>query len=126
MNASITVPLNIRTEADLIVMLELLLTYITAAHEDKIAKDKSNTVNFVVSPSPMGTTDDGDALKEQIANVGARVKVKWTPEQIGDSGWKPGWYVITLQYVSEPGSTYTEELTPILSDGSIKLVQAVL
>ncbi len=42
-------------------MFEPLLTYITAAHEDKIAKDKSNTVNLV-SPSPMGTTDDGDAL----------------------------------------------------------------
>lgn len=54
--------------------------------------------------------------------VGAKVKVKWTVEEIGDSGWRPGWYVAsiqlyddetdreTLMYSSEPGCTYEIDL----------------
>ena len=62
----------------------------------------------------------------------------WNANEIGDSGWKPGWYVayvqgydldedmITLQYPSEPDCVYTVELTPLLTAKTIKLVQAVL
>ena len=31
--------------------------------------------------------------KEKLCQVGAKVKVQWTKEEIGDSGWKPGWYI---------------------------------
>ena len=66
------------------------------------------------------------------------MKVKWTMDEIGDSGWKPGWYVahvqsylsqtdeLTLQYSSEPDCTYIVELTPLLSAGKIQLVQGVI
>ena len=64
-------------------------------------------------------TYNGDEM-EQFYEVGTRVKVRWTREEIGDSNWRPGWYVgevqgssveedeITVQFVSEPGSTYTK------------------
>ncbi len=64
--------------------------------------------------------------------------MKWNADEIGDSGWKPGWFVayvqgydtaedtLTLHYPSERGCTYTVELTPLLLAGTIKLVQAVL
>ncbi len=60
------------------------------------------------------TTDS--SLKEQISQVGAKVKIKLPVEEIGDSGWKPGWYIAYVQAygdetailtVQEPDCTYT-------------------
>ena len=78
-----------------------------------------------------------DALMEQITRVGSVVKVKWTTEEVGDSGWKPGWYKATVQKFDEDSDTitlkypretipYDEELTPLLSQGKIKLLRAVM
>jgi len=56
---------------------------------------------------------------EQFYEVGAKVSVKWTKEEIGDTNWRAGWYVgevqeadpqydeITVQFVGEPESLYT-------------------
>ena len=75
---------------------------------------------------------DLESLQQQLVEVGVKIKVKWSSEEIGDSA---GWYVayvqgydsdlnlITLQYQSEPDCTYTVELTPLLRAGTIKLVQ---
>ena len=55
------------------------------------------------------------ALKEQIVEIGTKLKVKWSQDELGDSGWRPGWYTTTVQgydedtnlltvtYPSEPG-----------------------
>ena len=57
-------------------------------------------------------------------------------DEIGTSGWKPaaGWYVATVQsycmdtdtitvtYQAEPNVTYSEELTPLITGGKIKLL----
>ena len=78
-----------------------------------------------------------DTQKEQITQVGSIVKVKWTAEEVGDSGWNPGWYKATVQKLYEgldtitlkyPHETipYEEELTPLLSQGKIKLFRAVM
>ncbi len=81
--------------------------------------------------------DDDQELTTQLAEVGAKIKVRWNKDDIGDSGWKTGWYVayvqgynaesdiLTLEYPSEPGCTYSVELTPMITSGTIKLVQAV-
>lgn len=59
---------------------------------------------------------------EQMKEAGARIKVKWSREEIGDSGWRPGWYVAVVQayiedsdtliiiYPSEQNCTYSIEL----------------
>ena len=52
---------------------------------------------------------------DNFKQVGSKVKIRWTLEELGNSGWKPGWYVayvqayddetdtLTVQYLSEPG-----------------------
>ena len=42
-------------------------------------------------------SSNSDALIEQITQVGSVVKVRWTAEEVGDSGWNPGWYKATVQ-----------------------------
>ena len=76
---------------------------------------------------------DGDEL-EQFYEVGVRIKVKWSKEDIGDTNWRPGWYVgevqeadpkndeITVQFVSEPLSFYKYEVTPCVAQGSLQMV----
>ena len=75
---------------------------------------------------------------EKLKEVGAKVKVKWTVDEIGDSGWRPGWYVATIQsysdetdratlvYSSEPGCTYEIDLSTYINQKKIQLVRAVI
>ena len=85
-----------------------------------------------------GNPNDCVDCHDQICQIGSKVKVKWTIEEIGDSGWRAGWYTayvqayeeetdtVTLQYPIEPGCTYTMEVTPTFQQGRIQLVKAVL
>ena len=80
--------------------------------------------------------DDRDEI-EQFYEIGARIKIKWSKEEIGDSDWRPGWYVaevqyadmdndeITVQFVSEPDCTYMYEVTPCIAQGTLKMVKSV-
>ena len=73
-------------------------------------------------------TDNG---LENFFEVGARVKVCWTKEEIGNSGWQPGWYVAEVQnansmldqieviYLSE--SVYKIDVTSMLAEGKLQL-----
>lgn len=57
--------------------------------------------------------NDGGEI-EQFYEIGARIKIKWSKQEVGDTNWRPGWYVaevrdadrdndqITVQFVSEP------------------------
>ena len=103
--------------------------------DERATKDERNTASLIRRTL---VPDEGESLQQQLMEVGAKVKVKWTSDEIGDSGWKPGWYIayvqgydsdadiITLQYQSEPDCTYTVELTPLITAGTIQLVQAVI
>ena len=82
------------------------------------------------------TLSYGDEL-EQFFEVGARIKIKWTKDDIGDSNWKPGWYVgevqqsdldndeITVQFVSEPTVTYEYEVTTLVAEGKLKMSKSL-
>lgn len=37
--------------------------------------------------------------------VGKKVKIKWSKDEIGDSGWKCGWYNAMVQSFSEENDT---------------------
>ena len=94
-------------------------------------KDQNNTVRLVA-----GVPMSHSSLKEKISQVGAKVKIKWTVDEVGDSGWRPGWYVayvqaydnetdtITVQYPTELDCTYTLELIPSIQNGNF--VNAVI
>lgn len=80
--------------------------------------------------------DDGGEI-EQFYEIGARIKIKWSKQEIGDTNWRPGWYVtevqdadrdndeITVQFVSEPECTYVYEVTPCVAKGTLQMVKPV-
>ena len=59
--------------------------------------------------------------QEEYFEVGSHVKIRWTSDEIGDSGWKPVWYSAEVQsstieddeisvvFASEPKCVYTVE-----------------
>ena len=71
-------------------------------------------------------------MYELFFEVGKFVKVTWSKEKVGESGWYPGWFTvqvqwcsikddrITVKYVSELESIY-EVVTPELAKGKLKL-----
>ena len=134
-------PSHVQSESDLVKLFDPLVAYLekqqqrdTTRLESFIAVSKFVRACEIPSSSE---SSNSDALIEQITQVGSIVKVRWTAEEVGDSGWNPGWYkatvqkfdkdsdIITLKYVRET-IPYEEEFTPLLSQGKIKLFQAVM
>ena len=74
---------------------------------------------------------------EQFYEVGCKVKVRWSKEEIGDSGWRSGWYVgevqqsdpdndeISIVFQAEPDTTYSYEVTSSLANGNLQMVKSV-
>ena len=122
-----------------------------AVVSDVLDKDAGRTsIVYVVEPSVVygicvkamleeGTIriSNGDEM-EQFYEVGAKVSVKWTKEEIGDTNRRAGWYVgevqeadpqcdeITVQFVAEPESLYTYEVTPCVAEGKLRMVNPVI
>ena len=94
---------------------------------------QSSTTSYTTNPPPTS-----EVSQEEMKQVGAKVKIKWTADEIGDSGWRCGWYVayvqaydeetdnLTLEYLSEPGAIYIVDLTKYIHMEKIELVKAVL
>ena len=74
---------------DWTIIFHPLLKYLTDEHYKKQMNDEANTVGLT---KPKAKKPQGDATQEQIKEIGAKVKIYWTANEIGDSGWKPGWY----------------------------------
>ena len=36
-------------------------------------------------------------FRQQLCQPAAQISAKWSSEQLGDSGWKPGWYKAVVQ-----------------------------
>eukprot|EP00112_Aurelia_sp_Birch-Aquarium-sp1_P011710 Seg24649.1 transcript_id=Seg24649.1/GoldUCD/mRNA.D3Y31 product="hypothetical protein" protein_id=Seg24649.1/GoldUCD/D3Y31 len=78
-----------------------------------------------------------DQEYEEMFEVGAVLKIKWDADEIGDSGWRPGWYTadvqmadldndtVEVEYRSEQGCIYKIQVTPMLSKGKLLLKKAV-
>ena len=72
-------------------------------------------------------TDSNGTEYEDYFEIGVHLKIMWTRDEIGDTGWKPGWYSaevqsstiendeITVVYITEPDCVYTVEVTPLLA-----------
>ncbi len=70
---------------------------------------------------------------EEYFSIGRKVKVKWSKDEIGNSGWKTGWYCaqvqeghieeddITIVYYTEPECVYTLCVSEFLALGKLKL-----
>lgn len=67
-------------------------------------------------------------LTELLVQIGSKVKVRWSSDELQGSGWRAGWYeatvhnycresdIITITYIDEPGVPYDEELTPLVAN----------
>ena len=72
-------------------LFESIIAHLDNQRSIREDKDCSNTVHLVKGP-PMNYS----SLKEKLSQAGAKVKIKWTAEEIGDSGWRPGRYVRSI------------------------------
>ena len=87
-----------------------------------------NIKKYLTTTTNTPEQDDHECYFE----IGKKVKIKWTADEIGDTGWRPGWYVaevqsasietdeVTVVYVSEPDVVYTIEITPLLAQGKLR------
>ena len=125
-------PLHIKCESDLHTLFQPLITLIDLMTNQRKEDDDR-------APIRMNAVSSSDnTLAGQITQTGSKIKVHWSKEEIGDTGWKSGWYVatvhkyceetdmLTINYVSEPNQTYNEELLPLLSNSKIKLLWSPL
>lgn len=89
-------PPDILTESNLLKLFDPLVKYIEAQRKERRDKNRSIPVK-VAAATPNIIT-----LKEQIVEIGAKVKVKWSQDEIGgQSGWRPGWYTAYVQRYDE-------------------------
>ena len=70
---------------------------------------------------------------EIFLEIASEVLVKWTKEEIGDSGWRPGWFLAEVQdsnlandwtkveYKSERDHIYKIEVLTALSNNKLKM-----
>ena len=106
--------------------------------EEHIAllKKEREEYDNLVKPHAQGSAEPN--ITEQMKEVGAKVKVKWTREELGYSVWKPGWYVgnvqgydelndtVTVLYPTQPNHMYSHDLSRYVTEEKIKLLKPVL
>ena len=132
------VPPHIKTLQDLPGLYRPLLEFIDIVEERSRENDDRSTAYLALSEKSVATSTEQEEVKEQICAIGSQIKVKWGKEELGNTGWHPGWYVADVQsydaasdvisvvYPSEPKCIYNIELTPALSSAKIKLVRAAI
>ena len=101
--------------------------------QDLLTKSRTDNVQGLFNQGHLKTRESKDEAYEEFFEVGTEIKVKWTKEEIGDSGWRPGWYtaqiqmadiendIIKVEYQSEPGCIYTVDVTPMIAQGKLRL-----
>ncbi len=134
-DSTLLTPLQVREPSHLSEVYQPLLSYLSQIREQRKEEEEKTAVHLV---SPPVSSDNDEALFEQISQVGCKIKVKWAAGELGDSGWTPGWYLatvtgynsdsdmITLEYTKERGCIYDMELSPAISAHEIKLVRPVI
>ena len=136
---TLSIPDCLVEEDGWIQLFDGLLSILDSAKQKRIRADENNTIVFskCCHGGASYSTSHSEIL-QQIAEVGARIKVYWSDEDIGDSGWKSGYCTavvqsyddnldtLTIVYPSEPKCTYTIELTPNFMNNKIKLIQPVI
>lgn len=73
----------------------------------------------------------------EVTEIGARVQVRWSGDDVKGTGWKAGWYaaevqdfdpdedIISVVYDREPTQIYQECVTAAISKGELRLVKSV-
>ncbi len=126
----VQLPIHVRTIQDLPELFSPLLNDLNAITEVRTERDERTLIG--TTQTKPGTSTE-DSLREFLCTPGAVVKVKWSASDLGDSGWKPGWYKavaqsydsesdsLTITYPSEPGCIYSIDVSSSLGNGTLKL-----
>ena len=124
-DSKIPVPHGI-SRANLETLFEILSTYL----QHKVS---FKTADCVKESMTMNETASTSTEYEDYFEIGVHLKIMWTRDEVGDSGWKPGWYSaevqsssiendeITVVYITEPDCVYAVEVTPLLAEGKLRL-----
>lgn len=128
--------------ANMVDLFQPLLDHISYSHAarsetDSAAQQTQSTSTTRTSFNSYQLVTKEEEMQEVLSTAGAKIKVKWTSEEIGDSGWSPGWYLavvqsyyheddlVTVSYPSEPGCTYQFELSNFIKKRKVKILKAV-
>ena len=88
-------PLLVKYESDLHTLFQPLITLLDLMTNQRKENDDR-------APIRMNTVSSSDnTLAGQITQTGSKIKVHWSREEIGDTGWKSGWYVTTVHKYCE-------------------------
>ena len=74
-------------------LLNPLLDYIDIIHKTRSENDDRSTVHLIHRNEP-SLPNKTSTFRQQLCQPGAQISLKWSSEELGDSGWKPGWYNI--------------------------------
>ena len=107
-------------------LVKPLITHLQKIKEDYMRKDSQSIfVPTNIQNSTRDFSSGTDGLTESLKQVGAKVKVRWSQDEVSSSGWRAVWYTATVQgycersdtltivYSTEPGVPYDEELFPL-------------
>ena len=129
--STIRIPDNITAE-NLSQVLKPLVQNLRIAGQERSSADfdtasASNNSSSILTPY--------NNCNDRFFQIGSRVKVRWTAEEIGNSGWRPGWYTAKVQtadmendsikvmYISEPDCTYKIDVSSYLALGKLEFVK---
>ena len=134
----VPLPLHIKDVSDLCHLFDPIIQFIDIIHEQRSIAENITPINT----DPHCITDKMDLhendIKDQVCLVGSKITVKWTKEDVKDSGWKPGWYSafvqeynededeITITYPSEPGCVYTMAVVPAIAADTIRIIRSAI
>ena len=80
---------HVQSVEDLSILFEPLIQFIDIVSRETASKANPSPIDVECS---LINQSESDIIRNQVCQTGARITVKWTKEQVGDSGWKPGWY----------------------------------
>ena len=133
----VPLPSHITKHEDLPNLFNPLLDYIDIVHQTRSENDDRSTVHLI-HRKEQSLPNKTSTFRQQLCQPGAQISVKWSSEELGDSGWKPGWYkavvqaydteedTITVVYPSEPGCVYTMGLSSMITSKKIKGIHTVI
>ena len=132
---SVPLPHHIHDYSDLCHLFDPLIQFVDIIHEQRSTTEIVTAVKSDLQCSTVKTDFD---IKDQVCIVGSKISIKWSKEDVKDSGWKPGWYTayvqeydededeITVNYPCEPGCVYTLSVTPAITADTIRLVRSAI
>lgn len=92
LQATVKVILHVHSLSDLKDVFQPLLEHIEKRYTEQ-HHDENSTGHLRYSHLNLGNELYVPELKEQVIQTGAKIKVKWTASEIGETGWRPAWLV---------------------------------